>query len=47
MKVLDTIHVRGDRRIDLCQGDLTDLARNEWFDAIVVRGRESATSTSS
>jgi hypothetical protein len=36
MEVLESIEVRGGRRVDLCLGDLTDLARKEWFDALVV-----------
>lgn len=36
MEILETISIKGDRRVELCQGDLTDLERNEWFDAIVV-----------
>jgi hypothetical protein len=36
MQLLDSIRLGNGRQIDLCQGDLTDLARNEWFDAIVV-----------
>ena len=36
MEVIESIEVRGGRRVDLCQGDLTELARREWFDALVV-----------
>ena len=36
MRMLETINVRNGRRVELHQGDLSDLARNEWFDAIVV-----------
>ena len=36
MQVLESIRIRGEKRVDLCQGDLTELARNEWFDALVV-----------
>lgn len=36
MQLLETIAVRGGRRVELHLGDLSDLARHEWFDAIVV-----------
>jgi hypothetical protein len=36
MELLETIEVRGGRRVELRQGDLTDMARHEWIDALVV-----------
>src|SRR5688572_27742587 len=33
---LDEIRVAGGRRVELLKGDLSDLPRHEWFDAIVV-----------
>lgn len=36
MKVVDTIRLSNDKRIDLCVGDLTQLPRRTWFDALVV-----------
>ena len=36
MQTLETINVSGGRRVELQQGDLSNLARHEWFDAIVV-----------
>jgi hypothetical protein len=33
---LDEIRVAGGRRVELLQGDLSNLPRREWFDAIVV-----------